>query len=327
MQHNSVECRVCKEKDVDIRTCVTCFYCFSSAHYTCKNISRKAKQKIEQNGYFCTPKCVDLYIRITAKHCMQSPDITLVRAEIKSTVSQFANEVKTVNEEVRSITTAIEKSQEYLSSKFDIIVAEINKLKSENISLKQDIEVLKKSENNLKLSIQKLEVAARKADHDSLSKHAMFFGLPSKPNEDVAALVHRTARTLGVSLKTHSIVSATRLASNKKCNALAPIKVIFNSNIEKESILAKKKEIGKVMSTSIDESLLLDGQPTYIVIRDELPHSTIELLRELRSIQRQYNIKYIWPGKGGIILMKLKENSKPQIIKTLDDFKRAMAIS
>lgn len=325
MENPTSLCSVCIQPILDINSSITCTYCSISTHFKCKNISAKAKHKMKQNTYYCDTKCAELSKCAIQKQAIKTTLTTLVSAEIKSIVSQIDNEMKTVRGEIQSVTTAIEKSQDYLASKFDMMVQELNKLKSENITLRKQIDTLKESELILKSTVGKLENAFNKTANDAISNNTMFLGLPFKPNENVTGLIRKTVQTIGVTLNDHSIISATRLYSPKNPNNVAPIKVVFNSKVEKESIFLRKKEIGKLMSTAVDNSLRINGQPSRIVIRDELTSSTIELLNEMRSVQQKYKIKYIWPGRCGHILMKLNENAIPITIKNRYDFECAIS--
>lgn len=324
MENSKVVCTMCKQGNVDENECVTCKYCFSSFHFKCKNISVKSIHYLRKVGYFCTPHCAELFKRIIERQELKSPMKTLVSAELKSAVSNIVNEMNTVKGDVYSITTAIEKSQDFLSSKFDIIVAELNKLKSENENLKQQVVELQNSQMILKSTANKVECAITKADNDAIANNAIVFGFPTKPNENVHELIHKTAEVIGTRLSDNSIASATRLYSSRKPNAIVPIRVKFNSKTEKESMLLRTKKVKELKSTSIDKSLVVNGQPTSIVIRNELTSSTIQLLKELRGMQQKYNVKYIWPGKNGDILIKKAENSKPLVIKSRLDFERAI---
>ena len=54
-------------------------------------------------------------------------------------------------------------------------------------------------------------------------------------------------------------------------------------------------------------------------MRDELTPLSLQLLAEMRIHQEKLNIKYVWSSRGGNVLVKKNEQSKPEIIKTRDD--------
>lgn len=36
------------------------------------------------------------------------------------------------------------------------------------------------------------------------------------------------------------------------------------------------------------------------------------------------NVKYVWAGRGGVVLVKKDDGSKPEIVKTREDLSRIM---
>lgn len=66
--------------------------------------------------------------------------ISSLAAELKTSVSiAVADQMINVKAEVRAVTAAIEKSQDFLSAKFDDIVSEFKTLKVENENLKYQL--------------------------------------------------------------------------------------------------------------------------------------------------------------------------------------------
>lgn len=98
-----------------------------------------------------------------------------------------------------------------------------------------------------------------------------------------------------------------------------PIQIEFKDLNVKELLMSRKKTLGKIMSSSIGEAFLVNGQPTNVTLRDELTPLSMELLRKMREHQEMLKIKFVWPGRGGGILVKKHENSKPELIKTRED--------
>lgn len=78
------------------------------------------------------------------------------------------------------------------------------------------------------------------------------------------------------------------------------------------------------MSTVIDSKLAVNGKATTVTLRDELSPLSLELLKELRESKELLNVKYIWAGRGGTILVKKDENSKPELVKNREDLSRVM---
>lgn len=301
-------------------------YCFSASHFKCKNIIGAAINRTKANIYFCTTNCSEIYKRIIEMQDGRTSLISSLAAELKASVaSAVADQMLNVKSEMRSVTGAIEKSQDFLSSKFDDVLSEFKTLKSENENLKHQIKELDKSHHELTTLVHQLEAKADKSDRKAVSNNAILLGLPYVPNENVMNFVNKTFEHIGVKLQPDSIVSATRLYRSNKTNLIIPIQIAFKDMASKVEVLSKKKAFGTVFSTSIDTSILVNGNSTKITIRDELTPLSIELFRKMREYQESLKIKYVWPGRDGGILIKKEDTSIPDVIKTRDDLKRLIA--
>lgn len=164
---------------------ITCMYCFSSSHFKCRNIIGSAIARVKANMFFCTPSCSEIYKRIIDMQTSRSSLISTLTSELKETVS------RTVKAEVRSVTTAIEKSQEFLSAKFDDIVSDFKDLKAENECLKQRVDELTSSHFKLTSFVHQLEANVDRSDRKAVSKNAVLLGLPCVANENVMEIVKK----------------------------------------------------------------------------------------------------------------------------------------
>jgi cell division protein FtsB len=213
--------------------------------------------------------------------------------------------MKVVRSEVKQVTTAIEKSQQFLSDKFDGIVTDYQELKRENENLKLEVDRLKQTQHAMSKLVYKLEHNVDKYARQAISNNAIVFGVPYCPEENTLEIVHKIVTCYGLNVSSDVFVSADRLGGkNKPINSLVPIRVIFKNGDANEILFAKKNELGKLLSSSVKESLVVNGQPTSIVIRDELTPLSLELLSEMREYQEKLMIKYVWSSRGGNILVK-----------------------
>lgn len=314
-------CVECKKKENDSNKLVICQYCFSCAHYKCRNIIGVAVRRIKENPYFCSLKCSEIYTKIIEMQNARSSMINELNLELKKTVTNIVSaQLQGVKSEVNTIVRAIEESQEFLSSKFDGVVTDVQNLKDDNIRLKSEVDGLKKSQSEMASLVHKLESNCDKTNKESLSNNAVILGIPVHANECVPDLVTKVAECIGADFPPHSILSAARVSSSKDAiNKLVPIRIIFKENSVKESFFSKKREFGKLLSSSIDQSMLINGRPTNIAVRDELTPLSLGILNELRNSQKKLNLKFVWAGRDGIILVKKDEHSKPIIIRDRND--------
>lgn len=253
--------------------------------------------------------------------------VATLAAEMKATISATVSKaMQLLSAEVKQITNTIEKSQQFLSDKFDEIVTDFNELKLENEKLKTELNNLKKSQNQFQGTVNKLEAAVDKSGKAAIGNNAVVWGIPTASDENVLQLVEKLLLCLGLSETTGRVVSAERMfVNNKTNNGLVPIRIVFCDKESKDVVLDKKKQFGKLLSTAIDAKFVVNGRAMNVTLRDELSPLSLELLRELRGSQELLDIKYIWAGRGGVILAKKDDSSKPELIKNRDDLSRVMS--
>lgn len=316
------ECGVCEKLESDANKLLTCLYCFSSAHFKCRNITGKAVNRVKSNMFFCTIRCSEMFKRINDMLSNKTSVINTVSNELKSIVSNIVvSQLGIMKSEVKSVSNAIESSQQFLSSKFDDILQEYQKLKQENETLKQHVNDLKISYSILEKSVNGMEGKFDKAELEELSNNAIFLGIPFSPNENVADLVCKTASHIGVPLKSDSLISANRFKPNNTSNLSGPIKVEFRSKQDKELVFSRKRRFGTVKSSDVIKNTNGKHKVTNVVIRDELTTLALELLKSLKDLQIKHKIKYVWPGRRGAILVKENDQSRITVIKTKNDLK------
>lgn len=314
-------CVECKSKEDDPSKLISCMYCFSSVHFKCRNIIGNAIRKIKESMYFCSSKCSEIYKKIIEMQNSRTTLITDLSNEIKTTVANVVSaQIRNVKVEISAVVTAIEESQQFLSEKFDGIVKDIDKLKLENYRLSTEIEQLKSSQQTMTRFVNEMEVKADKVNRDSISNNAVILGIPAHANEHIPNLVAKMAHCIGFDLPSDALVSATRVSSSKNSiKKMIPIRVVFKHRSVKELFFSKKKKYGELSLSSIDQSLVSNSALTNIYVRDELTPLSLELLQEMRKLQKKMNLKYVWAGRDGVILVKRNEKSVPEMIKNRND--------
>lgn len=314
-------CVECNKVEKDTSKLVTCMYCFAEAHYKCRNIVGNAARRIKDRMYFCSHNCSSIYQRIMEMQSQKNSIVEALSAELKGVVTNaVSQEMKNFRSEVRQITTAIENSQQFLSDKFDGIVTDFQELKRENENLKLEVGMLKQTQKAMSKTVGTLELTVDRSAREANCNNAIVLGVPYRPDENTLEIVGNIIACYGMSIDAGAIVSADRLGGkNKISNSLIPIRVIFKDGEVKEAVFAKKKEFGKLLSSSVNANFLINGKPTTISMRDELTPLSLELLNEMRQYQEKLNIRYVWSSRGGNVLVKKTEHSKPEIIRTRDD--------
>lgn len=324
MKDDGYVCTVCEKKEVDGSSFLTCMYCFSSTHFKCRNIVGNAVHRMKEKDYFCTPDCSSIYLRIVSMQNNKTSMLTTFAAEMKSAISiSVAREMQSLTAEVKQIIATIEKSQEFLSAKFDEIVTDFKDIKLENEKLKAEVTYLKNSQSQLKSTVYNLEANVDKSDKAALENNVVVWGIPTIPDVNAYQLVSKLMSCLGMTEHLGLVSSAERMfPSNKSSTAMVPIRIVFSNKESKEEMLCRKKQFGKLLSTSIDAKLIVNGRAMSVTLRDELTPLSLEILKDLRESQETLNIKYVWVGRGGVILAKKDDISKPELVKSREDLSR-----
>lgn len=236
-------CVECNKVEKDAGKLITCMYCFSEAHYKCRNLVGNAARRIKDRMYFCSHNCSSIYQRITEMQNQKSQIVETLAAELKGAVSNAVSlEMKSVRGEVHQITTAIEKSQQFLSDKFDAIVSDFQELRRENENLKQEIVKLKQTHQHMSKIVHKLEHDVDKTNRKENCNNAR---VPFSPDENTLGIVQKIIDCYGCT-ESNAIVSANRLGGKTKArNFLIPIRVVFQDRDSKEAVFFEKEKFRK----------------------------------------------------------------------------------
>lgn len=127
--------------------------------------SNSMKPKNKDNKLFCSSKCLNDYIHENETRNANDTMMSLISTNLQSAIIK---ETQNMKESVRSVTAVIEKSQEFLASKFDLILDEFKKLKVENDQLKRELQNLKNNGLLLTNMVHKLEA---NSDKTAKNKH------------------------------------------------------------------------------------------------------------------------------------------------------------
>lgn len=219
--------------------------------------------------------------------------------------------------------------QEFLSDKFDDIICQLQKLKvelktlkAENDYLKQSLKALGEKTNSVSTAVCRQEVQIDTRLRSEISTNAVLLGVPKIANENSLDLVSNICKTIGVDLDKNRIVSCERIPTTQEGNN--PIRVTFKDKHDKEDILLAKKKFGRLTASMIQGIRWQSGWSQTIIIRDELSPLSMELFRTLKKHQATLNIRYVWPGRNGIIFAKHSQCSKPILIKSREDLNKLL---
>lgn len=219
--------------------------------------------------------------------------------------------------------------QEFLSAKFDDLICQLDKLKVEMKTLKAENDFLKLSIKSLKdktelvsnvVHRQEVEIDSRL--RTEMSSNAILLGVPRVPNENTLDLVSKTCKTIGYDLDRRNVATCTRVSSTKKGSN--PIRITFKDVQVKENFLQAKKIFGPLTVSMIQGMRWPMGWTHKVIIREDLSPLPLEILRTIKQHQTTLNIRYVWPGRNGVILIKHYDHSKPIAIKSREDLNKLL---
>lgn len=161
-------------------------------------------------------------------------------------------------------------------------------------------------------TVDRLEMEVDRLTRATLSKNAVVLGIPTKENENAKELIRQVAAAVGYDIDENKITEARRLVGKGQHNNTAPILVSFDTENCKVQLIEHKRVHGVLLASSINASLV--GSMKRVTIRDELTSFGRELLREAKEVQELLDIKYIWPGRDGKVMLKRHDAAKVEFV-------------
>lgn len=80
-----------------------------------------------------------------------------------------------------------------------------------------------------------------------------------------------------------------------------------------------------MLSSAIDPSFKTSASK--IILRDELTAYGLKLFKEVRDVQDHLDIKFVWPGRNGVILTRKEEGLKIEMVRSRKDMEKLRNIS
>src|SRR5450759_3910511 len=89
------------------------------------------------------------------------------------------------------------------------------------------------------------------------------------------------------------------------------------TKISKEIFFEKKRAHGVLMASAVCEAF--NGSTNRITVRDEITSVGKDLLQKTKDIQNSLDIKYVWMGRDGKVLIKRHDGAKVEQISSQKD--------
>lgn len=313
---NAIVCTICNRTEPNANKVLECMQCHQCHHFSCKKIVGNAVRKWKEKEYFCSATCKEIQVGRT------HPDSPTVMSEVRKVLDAVHNmqeeNAKTRNYLEKAI-NELEKSQEYLCSKFDKMNGDISKLSSNQRVLKKDVDYVHEENVSLKVAVEDLEIEVDRLKRSTIANNAIILGIPALQNEQLGDILNQICCALDHNLPGGAVLELSRLRDPRKEQKYPPIRVVFADVKYKEQLFEKKKSLGTLLTAKLGQSF--HGVNTKVIIRDEMTSHGLALLREVRDVQEELKLQFVWPGRDGVVLTRKCQGAKIQKVRKRSDIR------
>lgn len=226
--------------------------------------------------------------------------------KILKSIQELKLEVTNEIRELKLSMTFYADKYEEQKLKNEAFAEEIKQLKKLNEETQQEIKRLK-SENTIK-------------DQQARSNNVVIVGISNsiedqKSNSQIKRKVDMVISHIDPEIKPtdYQIHIVTKAKEN------SPLLISFHKPQCKESLLARRKEKGKIQGSDCG---LVKSNPIYV--NEDLTRETRELFREARKLRRDVGYKFVWV-KAGNVFARRNEDSDVIKIKFIKDIEKLLS--
>lgn len=206
--------------------------------------------------------------------------------------------------------TEVKNSMQFMSSKYDDLLAQLQTEAAENKTLREEVKELNAAYSDIQYKIETMELEQNKNKQDSIRNNAVLFGIPKLNPENNNKALKAIINTLlsKVNMKANDVLIDAFQINNRE-NQTAPIVIKFADNYAKTSFIKLVKRIDL-----IPKDLDLQSK-NRIFITEQLTPINQKLLAEARQL-RAHGFKFVWT-KNGRILVRRTNDSEIMVIQNL----------
>ncbi|XP_074610148.1 uncharacterized protein LOC141864321 [Acropora palmata] len=244
-----------------------------------------------------------------------------IRREIKTEILELKSSIKALTERCNEL----EKSQDFVSKKYDTAIAALQSVKSEisNLdkkhttivnSLEEKLGELAGTTDRQDQSLYRVESALDETQQYLRRDCLEINGVPISSYENPNQLVKEVGLLAGVQIDDRHIAAAHKLPDSKNVKNRLIVKFIQRDKRE-ELYKHRKNLVGKNIShlPSVEDG---NGK---IFINESLTSYRKRLFGRIREYKRNNNLKYLWTSNGKIML-KVNDTSPTQAFVTHEQF-------
>lgn len=247
--------------------------------------------------------------------------LPIIRREIKTEILELKSSIKALTERCNEL----EKSQDFVSKKYDTAIAALQSVKSEisNLdkkhttivnSLEEKLGELAGTTDRQDQSLYRVESALDETQQYLRRDCLEINGVPISSYENPNQLVKEVGLLAGVEIDDRHIAAAHKLPDSKNVKNRLIVKFIQRDKRE-ELYKHRKNLVGKNIShlPSVEDG---NGK---IFINESLTSYRKRLFGRIREYKRNNNLKYLWTSNGKIML-KVNDTSPTQAFVTHEQF-------
>ncbi|XP_068690020.1 uncharacterized protein [Montipora foliosa] len=244
-----------------------------------------------------------------------------IRREIKTEILELKSSIKALTERCNEL----EKSQDFVSKKYDTAIAALQSVKSEisNLdkkhttivnSLEEKLGELARTIDRQDQSLYRVESALDETQLYLRRDCLEINGVPISSYENPNQFVKEVGLLAGVEIDDRHIAAAHKLPDSKNVKNRLIVKFIQRDKRE-ELYKHRKNLVGKNIShlPSVEDG---NGK---IFINESLTSYRKRLFGRIREYKRNNNLKYLWTSNGKIML-KVNDMSPTQAFVTHEQF-------
>lgn len=244
-----------------------------------------------------------------------------IRREIKTEILELKSSIKVLTERCNEL----EKSQDFVSKKYDTAIAALQSVKSEisNLdkkhttivnSLEEKLGELAGTTDRQDQSLYRVESALDETQQYLRRDCLEINGVPISSYENPNQLVKEVGLLAGGEIDDRHIAAAHKLPDSKNVKNRLIVKFIQRDKRE-ELYKHRKNLVGKNIShlPSVEDG---NGK---IFINESLTSYRKRLFGRIREYKRNNNLKYLWTSNGKIML-KVNDTSPTQAFVTHEQF-------
>lgn len=247
-----------------------------------------------------------------------------IRDEMKLELDGIKRDIKDLNEKCLQI----EKSQEFMSVKYDQVIESIQTTKKQIDANATKIKQQVDSTSFIQDSIDELYSLVDEMQQYSRRECLEINGIPKLESDNVNQLVIEACTLIGVKVTDQDISTAHRLPDTRKVKDRIIVKFVRRD--KKEEVYKNRRKLQKKTSKDIPSVARQLGEvkkPGKIHINESLTSYRRRLMGKINDYKKENNFKFLWTQNGKIFLKQSETSPKAYAFTTEEDFEAFISSS